>query len=145
MKSSSIIAAIRNAVQASIVITMTQGKLETRDISYLKGLAKKLTAELAKEVPGIQLRMDPKWQPDNSHKSYWVINLASYIADSQRVVVQLYFVDGNHGYILDGYAVSMNGGWPQEVKGLAKKAYNNKDLIKDLTQTVLKVLNKFNR
>lgn len=139
MKVSTIVAAI----QASIAITMTKGKLETRDISYLKGVANKLTAELAKTYPEVQLRMEPKWQPDNAHKNYWVIKLASYKVNSQLLGVELYFVDGSFGYILDGYKVSMNNGWGTDKYGLSKKAYNNKDLIKDLTEACIKELGKF--
>lgn len=136
---------ITAAIQASIAITLTKGRLESRDISYLKGVAQRLTKNLDKDFPGIKLRMEPKWQPDNTHKNYWVIKLASYIVNAQMVSVELYFVDGTHGYILDGYNVSMNGGWGNQKTGLANKVYNNKNLIQDLTEAVTKELTKFSK
>ncbi|MCW6598856.1 hypothetical protein [Yersinia ruckeri] len=137
------ISTITAAIQASIAITLTKGKLESRDIVYLKGVAKKLTQSLDKNFPGIQLRMEPKWLPSNAHKNYWVIKLASYLVNAQMVAVELYFVDGTHGYILDGYKASMNGGWGTQKTGLANKVYNNKMLIEDLTEAVTKEVTKF--
>ncbi|TPG59928.1 hypothetical protein [Ewingella americana] len=103
---------IHAAIQAALVITVTpnsSGELASRDMVYLDALAAQLGKKLNEAIGIIYNKAQLQWENSKFDANYWVVTLSSFVFNEDKISVQLLFLDGTRGYLLEGYRLFRNG------------------------------------
>lgn len=127
------VSTITAAIQAATVVTVTpssSGDMGSRDMAYFKALADEIGSRL-KQLGLTDSQPQLRWENGKFDKDYWVVTLSGFIQGKDKLSIQLLFLDGSRGYLLEGYRLFRNGN-----KLITSKTgiHDRKELVADLLE-----------